>query len=94
MSDTHTHEGPSPFVIFGALLVLTGITVGVSYVDFGRVGGVVVAMAIASLKATLVLLYFMHVKFEVKRIYIIIGVPLVLTIILILGLSPDVAFSR
>ena len=46
-----------------ALGVLTSVTVGASYVDLGRLN-VWVALLIASLKGTLVLLIFMHMKFE------------------------------
>lgn len=42
-----------------ALLILTGITVGASYIDFGS-GNIVVALLIATIKATLVALFFMH----------------------------------
>lgn len=45
------------------LLVLTGVTVGASYVDLGPLN-VWVALGIASLKGSLVLLIFMHMKFE------------------------------
>jgi cytochrome c oxidase subunit 4 len=46
-----------------ALFVLTGITVGASYIDLGKFN-VWVALGIASTKASLVLLIFMHLKFE------------------------------
>jgi len=48
--------------IFLTLMVLTAITVAVAYVNLGQLNKVV-AMGIASLKATLVVLYFMHVKY-------------------------------
>jgi len=41
------------------LLILTGITVGASYINFGAMN-VVVALTIATIKATLVALFFMH----------------------------------
>jgi cytochrome c oxidase subunit IV len=47
--------------IFGALMVLTVITVLVAYVDLGALNKFV-ALGIASFKAMLVVLYFMHVK--------------------------------
>ncbi|HCY88422.1 MAG TPA: caa(3)-type oxidase subunit 4 [Desulfobacteraceae bacterium] len=50
-----------------ALFALTGITVGASYVDLGQLN-VWVALLIASLKGTLVLLIFMHMKFEGKAL--------------------------
>ena len=49
--------------IFLALMVLTTITVLVAYVNLGQLNKVV-ALGIASLKATLVVLYFMHVKYS------------------------------
>ena len=49
--------------IFLALMVLTGVTVAVAYVNLGQFNKVV-ALGIASLKATLVILYFMHVKYS------------------------------
>ena len=49
--------------IFGALMVLTLVTVLAAYVNLGAFNPVV-AMAIAIFKATLVVLYFMHVKYS------------------------------
>jgi len=51
------------FGVLLALMALTGVTVGASYVDLGRLN-VWIALAIASVKASLVLLIFMHMKFE------------------------------
>lgn len=89
----HAHEGLSYRTVFLTLLVLTAATVGAYAIDFGHVGGIVVAMAIASLKATLVALYFMHLRFEVRSIYIVVGVPLVLTLILVVTLVPDIGLG-
>lgn len=50
-------------MVLGLLLVLTLITVAVSYVDLGFFN-VPVALAIACTKVTLVLLFFMHLKYE------------------------------
>jgi len=50
--------------VFAALFVLTIATVLVSRIEFGSVGHVVVALAIAVLKATLVAAVFMHLKWE------------------------------
>lgn len=46
-----------------ALLVLTGVTVGASFVNMGKLN-VWVALGIASMKASLVLVIFMHLRFE------------------------------
>ncbi len=49
--------------IFASLMVLTGVTVGAAYVDLG-VFNFSVAMLIAAFKASLVVWYFMHVKYQ------------------------------
>ena len=51
--------------IFMALMVLTAATVGAAFVDLGQFN-FAVAMIIASFKATLVIWYFMHVKYASK----------------------------
>lgn len=79
--------------IFGALMVCTVLTVGVAFVELPPSIGIPVAFAIAACKAMLVLMYFMHVKFEVKAIYVILGVPLLLSAILVVALWPDGGFS-
>ena len=53
------------YLIFLTLMVCTAITIAVAFVDLGRLNAVV-AMAIAVLKATLVVLFFMHVKYSTK----------------------------
>ncbi len=50
-------------LVLGLLLVLTGVTVGVSYIDLGFFN-VPVALAIACTKVTFVLLFFMHLRYE------------------------------
>ena len=50
--------------VFGALLVLTFLTVAVTWVDFGRTANVWLALAIAAIKAALVALYFMHLRWD------------------------------
>lgn len=64
MSEHHDHHSlwkPYGFILF-ALLVLTGLTVGVAYIDFGHPWSDIVALIIALFKATLVVTFFMHVK--------------------------------
>ena len=63
--DTLNHiVSPRVYVIIAlALLILTGTTAAVSYVDLG-VFNAVVALFIACFKASLVVLFFMHVKYS------------------------------
>jgi cytochrome c oxidase subunit 4 len=53
------------FVIFASLLILTGITTGVAFIDLGP-WNTVVALVIACCKATLVLLFFMHLRWSTQ----------------------------
>ncbi len=50
-------------IIWLVLLVLTGVTVAVSYVNLGALN-IWVALGIASTKSALVISYFMHMKYE------------------------------
>jgi cytochrome c oxidase subunit 4 len=50
--------------VFVALLVLTVVTVGVSYLDLPATPTILVALAIAATKAALVAMFFMHLKGE------------------------------
>ncbi len=68
-TDHHILSYQSLALVLGALLVLTGITVGASYIDLGRLN-VWVALLIASFKGSLVLMYFMHMKYEGKVLVI------------------------
>jgi cytochrome c oxidase subunit IV len=54
-------------MVFGTLLVFTGVTVGAAYVDLGVLNPIV-ALAIASFKAVIVILFFMHVKYQSKLV--------------------------
>ena len=49
--------------VLATLLVLTAITVGASRIDFGE-GNVVIAMVIATIKGTIVALFFMHLRHD------------------------------
>jgi cytochrome c oxidase subunit 4 len=60
----------------GGLFILTGITVGVSFIPLGG-WNVVVALGIATLKATLVALFFMHLLYD-KKIFLVVFVSAIL----------------
>jgi cytochrome c oxidase subunit IV len=60
------------FAVFGALLVGTAITVAAANIDFGRMNDVI-AMSIAVVKMMLVLLFFMHVRYSSRLIWVIVA---------------------
>lgn len=73
-------------VIFLTLMAGTGMTVWAAFHNFGLFN-IVIALAIASFKATLVVLYFMHARYSPKRTQLVIlcsifwlGIMLVLTL--------------
>jgi len=62
------------FVIFGALMVLTAVTVLAATVDFGNeVVNTSIALAIAVTKAVLVILYFMHVRYSSRLTWVVVA---------------------
>ncbi len=91
----HEHHIVSPriyLIIFFALLVATASTCGASYIDLGEwrfapgltiFWNPVVALAIACTKATLVVLFFMHVKYSTKltRLTVFSGIFMFLVLI-------------
>jgi cytochrome c oxidase subunit 4 len=93
--EAHEHHIVSPMVyltIFFALLVGTAITIGASYVDMGP-WNPVVAIAIACAKATLVVLYFMHIKYSSKLMKLTVGAG-VFTFLILVGMSLSDYISR
>ncbi len=59
--------------IFLALMLGTGLTVLAAFRDFPGPLNAVVALTIAVVKATLVILYFMHVRYSSRLIWLVIG---------------------
>lgn len=73
MASGGNHHHIIPFSVYmkviSILLVLTFVTVAVAQVDFGSMN-TVIAMLIASIKAGLVLAFFMHLKYD-DRLYLV-----------------------
>lgn len=76
--------------VFGALLVLTVVTVGVKYLHLPETPAVLIGLSIAVVKATLVAMYFMHLKGEKPMVYW----PLGLTAFLFVGLLVSLLFAE
>jgi cytochrome c oxidase subunit IV len=76
------------FTVYVALVILTIVTVLVSYVHLG-VMNVVVALLIASAKASLVALFFMHLKWESRLVWGFALVPIFFLALIILGTLSD-----
>lgn len=74
MADPKRTPVGSYFTVFGALIALAALTTGLAYLDLGPLS-TAIALAIAGAKATLVILYFMHVRYApgVTRVFVGIG---------------------
>jgi cytochrome c oxidase subunit 4 len=79
-------------IIGGSLLVLTGLTVGASYLELG-IFNPILAIAIACLKAVLVVLFFMHVKYSSKLTKLTVFCGL-FTFLALIGMTLSDYFSR
>lgn len=80
------------FAVFAALLVFTGVTVWVAFFNLG-VLNIVVAITIAVLKATLVALFFMHLRSSTRLTQMWAGAA-VLWLLILLSLTASDFLSR
>jgi cytochrome c oxidase subunit 4 len=76
LADDHAEHhivGPKIYgLILLALLAMTALTTGIAFVNLG-VFSPVIALAIAVIKATLVILFFMHVKYSSRLVMLTVG---------------------
>jgi cytochrome c oxidase subunit 4 len=76
--------------VFAALLALTLVTVGMSYLQLPSGASIALGLAIASAKAALVVLFFMHLRSETPMVYW----PLALTMFLFIALFAFVLWTE
>ena len=74
------------YAIWIILLVLTVVTAGVATIDLGPFN-TIVALVIASCKALIVVLFFMHVKYTSEKMTKVVIVAAVFWLLLLLALS-------
>lgn len=85
-------QQPSYMLIWFVLLVLTIVEVGVAYLSsLPRNVLIVVLVGLAIWKATLVAMYYMHLKFERLRVILLATAPLPLAVILVLAVLLEYA---
>lgn len=79
----HHIVSPMQYVlVYVTLLILTGITVGAAYIPLG-VFNPIVALLIATIKASVVILFFMHAAYQSRLIKLTIGSGFFLFLVLI-----------
>ncbi len=96
MSNHESHENHVTgygvyLLVWLGLLMLTGITVAVAGIDFGRIT-ITVALLIAAIKSWLVLTIFMHLKFEDTTFKIFVFVAVITFVVFIVLLFADYLF--
>jgi cytochrome c oxidase subunit IV len=96
MSESHgaaEHHGPTVQVylfVFGALCVFTLVSFLVNYIlGIGSHVGMGIIMAVAVCKASLVIMFFMHLKYEWMKLYFLIIPVAILGVMMMIVLMPD-----
>jgi len=84
-----THKEPNYVAIWGWLLLLTITEVATTRLPLPRLTLAILLVGQAMTKATLVAMYFMHLKYEKRTLALIAATPLVLCVFLSLMLLPD-----
>jgi cytochrome c oxidase subunit 4 len=79
--------------IFGWLVVLTVIEVGATQMHLAKATLATFLILTALVKATLVALYFMHLRHEVRLILAMIVIPLLIAAFFVAGVFPDIVIA-
>jgi cytochrome c oxidase subunit 4 len=79
--------------VLAGLAVGTALTVAASYMHFGHWGNILVGLLIATIKASLVVLFFMHMKYEQRWWAGIVLFPVLLVFIIIGSNLPDTGLN-
>lgn len=82
----HTIPSKTYYGIWILLLILTGLTAWIATVDLGPLN-TIVAIAIATIKATVVVLFFMHVKYASEKMTKVVIVSALFWMLILLLLS-------
>jgi len=90
---TTTHPTARTYlVIYGWLIGLTALEVSVVMAGWPQGAIVTLLISTALAKALLIALYFMHLKFDHRAVWLLPGIPVVIGIVFVLALFPDVVF--
>ena len=79
--------------VLAALAVGTVLTVGASLVNLGHWGNIALGLVIATIKASLVIMFFMHLKYEQRWWASLVLFPLLLVMIIIGSNLPDTGLN-
>lgn len=91
------HHGPtfqSYMIVFGILLVCTAISfIANAIFGIGNWRGVAIIMLVSICKATLVAMFFMHLKYDWMKLYFLVFPVVILTVMMVIVLLPDVVLD-
>jgi cytochrome c oxidase subunit IV len=101
VAETHghghgAHAGPTfntYIAVFLALCVLTAITYAVDQILAGTITAFTVILLIAVVKASLVILFFMHLKYDWGKLYFLIIPVVILGAMMMVVLLPDIVLG-
>jgi len=94
MENEKHHSVKSYLVVFGALLVLTGLTFYLSTLHLPHGKAILLAGLIAGTKCTLIAAFFMHLKFDSRNLTYVVMTALFFVSVLVLALIPDIGMIR
>ena len=86
---TGEHKHPNYMAIFWYLAILTVVEIAVIYMPLAKFTIGVLLCALAIGKASLVAMYFMHLKFETRTLGMVAVTPLLIATLLVFVLLPD-----
>ena len=86
---TTEHKHANYMAFFWYLAILTVVEIAVIYMPFGKFTIGVLLCALALGKATLVAMYFMHLRFEARTLGMVAVTPLLIATLLVFVLLPD-----
>lgn len=89
----HPNHTKTYLKIFAALAVLTAIEVGITMVGMPKTAMIILLLAFALVKAGLVAIYFMHLKYDAAFLKVIAYAPLAVASILIFMVSMEWVFQ-
>jgi cytochrome c oxidase subunit 4 len=84
-----THKHPNYMAIFWYLAILTAVELAVIFMPLAKLTIGVLLVALALGKASLVAMYFMHLRFETRTLGLIAITPLAIATLLVFLLLPD-----
>lgn len=90
------HAGPDFALylkVFGVLVVCTALSFVVNWTLGQNAGSMMVIMIVALIKAVLVAMIFMHLKFDWSKLYFVVIPVLILAVMMLIVLLPDVVLA-